>query len=124
MALKPRIIDPFNLIMFFQKLSDFLCIATMPLHSEEKCFQSKIKQESVVGTDNSSYIPHQMCSCLNNIGSLSKLFCIDNSMVRLIWFCQFWIIASCPVKFATVYDYSTHSGCMTIHIFCSGMNNN
>ena len=93
----------------------------MLFHAAVQAFQADVQNIGVVGAWYGAEIPHQLCGCLGNKGTLfSKFFRIYNSMIAVVRRGQSWELFRMghPVKVPGVYNGAAHTGTMSVHVFC------
>ena len=121
---QPAVIHISNLIILFQIFCNCECILTMTLYSDMQTLQSEIQDKCTLRRLYRTEITHQLCSCLcDKCALFSELLCICNSMITVIrcgksreFVCVFH-----PVELSGIYDASTDSCSMSVHVFGCGM---
>ena len=107
--------------MIFKEFSYCLSVFYVAWHAYVKAFKSKVQDECMLRSLNTSKITHKLSSCLcNECACISKFFSISNSVVTCIRSCKAreQIFVSHPVKLTAVYDTSANTSSVTVHVFC------
>ena len=91
-----------------------------------QCFQTEIQQKRVFRRLYGTQVTHQLGGGLGYIGHFAEGFRVGQSVIRLVRTGQAgeFVGMSLPVEVAAVYDCSSHTGGMTVHIFGCGMGDN
>ena len=108
----------------FQIFCNLLGIVAVPIHADSQGFQPQIQQECGVCCRIAAQIPHQLHSCLDNVGLVPEGFRVADAVIAFIRLYEIREFAVCPVKMSTVHNDAAHLERMTVHVLGGGVDHN
>ena len=91
-------------------------------NAQMKRFKPDVEQKCVHRRRNGAEVAHKLNFCFCQICRVAETLCVNDAVIRLVRFAEFGELAVLPIKASAVNHNAAHARCVTVHIFCGGMN--
>ena len=113
---KPRILDPRNFRVVFQKLGKLQGVGAVTLHAKRKRLQIHVYQERVLRRQNRARIAHYVRARLDQKREFAKLLGVNHAVVAFIRRAKIGEFRVVVIEVSLVNDNSAHCRGMPVCI--------